>query len=75
MERNQNEAWKLIILNTIDEIRNIRKKRPEKAKIIKYACSEYGQDEDDAVKTVTLLESKKTVRAEINKSGNNSYFI
>ena len=75
MERSQNEAWKLIILNTIDEIRNIRKKRPGKANIIKYACSEYGLDEGDAVKTLKLLESEKAVRAEINKSGNDSYFI
>ena len=75
MERNQNEVSKLIILNTIDEIRNIRKKRPGKANIIKYACSEYGLSEGDAAETLNLLESKKAVRVEITKSGNDSYFI
>ena len=75
MERNQNEVSRLIILNTIDEIRNIRKKRPGKANIIKYACSEYGLSEGDAAETLNLLESKMAVRVEITKSGNDSYFI
>ena len=35
-----NETMKLIIVNTIDKIRNLKKKRPGKEKIIRYACSE-----------------------------------
>ena len=49
------ERMKLIILNTIDKIRNRKKKRPGKEKIIKYACSEYGLSEKDAVETLKLL--------------------
>ena len=71
----QNERMKLIILNTIDKIRNRKKKRPGKEKIIKYACSEYGLSEKDAVETLKLLESKQAIRVEINKEGNDSYFI
>ena len=43
----QNEPVKLIILNTNDKIRYLKKKRPGKEKIIKYACSEYGLNEND----------------------------
>ena len=52
----QNEKMKLIILNTIDKIRNLKKKRPGREKIIKYACSEYGLSEKDAVETLKFLE-------------------
>ena len=71
----QNEKTKLIILNTIDKIKNLKKKRPGKEKIIKYACSEHGLSEKDAVETLKFLESKQAVQIEINKEGNDSYFI
>ena len=71
----QYETMKLIILNTIDKIRNLKKKRLGKEKIIKYACSEYGLSQKDAVETLKFLESKQVVRNDINKEGNDSYFI
>ena len=71
----QNETMKLIILNTINKIRNLKKRRPGKENIIKYASSEYGLREKDAVETLQFLESKQAVRVETNKEGNDSYFI
>ena len=35
----------LIILKPIDELRNVKKLRPDKDKIISYATREYGLDE------------------------------
>ena len=75
MEGQRDEAMKLIILNTIDEIRNLKKKRPGKDKIIKHACKEYGLSEKDAAETLRSLESKQAIRVEISKEGNDSYFI
>ena len=34
----------LIVLNSIDELRNLKKLRPDKNKIISYANKEYGLD-------------------------------
>ena len=55
------EAMKLNILNTIEEIRNLKKKRPGKDKIIKYACKEYGLSEKDAAEILRSLESKQAI--------------
>ena len=75
MEGQRDEAMKLIILNTIDEVRNLKKKRPGKDKIIKHSCKEYGLSEKDAAETLRSLESKQAIRVEISKEGNDSYFI
>ena len=66
---------KMIILSTINKIRNLKKKRPGKEKIIKCACSEYGLSEKDAVATLKFLESKQELRIRIDKEGDDSYFI
>ena len=41
----QNETMKLIIVNAIDQIRNLKKKRAGKEKIIKYAVTKYACSE------------------------------
>ena len=42
----------LIILNSIDELPNVKKLRPDKDKIVSYAAREYDLDEAQAIEAL-----------------------
>ena len=65
----------LIILNSIDELRNVKKLRPDKDKIVSYAAKEYGLDEAQATEALENLVNKKLVFLKSTAAGQESYFI
>ena len=64
-----------IILNSIDELRNVKKVRPDKDRNISYAAREYGLDEGRTAEALKTLVDKKLVYLKSTPSGQDSYFI
>ena len=54
-------ASDLIVINSIDEIRNIKKKRPDRQAIVKFAGKEYGLSAEDTLNSLKSLIQSKSV--------------
>ena len=67
-------ARNLIVLNSIDEIRNIKKKRPDKETIIKFAEREYGLGAEDTTNSLDSLIQSKSIYVKV-KRGKESFFV
>ena len=64
-----------IVLNSIDELRNVKKVQQDKERIHSYAAKEYGLDEGRAAEALKILVDKKLVNLKSTPSGQDSYFI
>ena len=67
-------ASNLIVINSIDEIRNIKKKRPDRQTIVKFAGKEYGLSAEDTLNSLQSLIQSKSVYVK-NKRGKESFFV
>ena len=67
-------ASNLIVLNSIDEIRNIKKKRPDRETIIKFAEREYGLGAEDTKNSLDSLIQSKSIYVKV-KRGKESFFV
>ena len=62
----------LIILNSIDELRNVKTLRPDKDNIVSYAARECGLDEAQATEALENLVSEKLVFLKSTATGQES---
>ncbi len=67
-------ASNLIVIISIDEIRNIKKKRPDRQTIVKFACKEYGLSQEDTLNSLQLLVESKSIYVK-TKRGKESFFV
>ena len=65
----------LIVLKSIHELRNVKKLRPGKDKIVSYAGREYVLDEARATEALENLMNKQLVFLKSIAAGQESYFI
>eukprot|EP00112_Aurelia_sp_Birch-Aquarium-sp1_P005199 Seg159.10 transcript_id=Seg159.10/GoldUCD/mRNA.D3Y31 product="hypothetical protein" protein_id=Seg159.10/GoldUCD/D3Y31 len=67
-------ASNLIVLNSIDEIRNIKKKRPDRQTIVKFAGKEYDLSAEDTHNSLQSLLQSKSVYVKA-KRGKESFIV
>ena len=67
-------ASNLIVINSIDELRNIKKKRPDRETIIKFAGKEYGLSAEDTLNSLQSLILSKSIYVK-TKRGKESFFV